>query len=54
MFNPDEQERRLSKVDTKVQRKTIALTIVISLAVVAGVFAAGELVFRAISAFLKR
>lgn len=54
MINPDQREKNLTKVDTQLQRKTIALTIVLSLAVVAGVFAAAELAFRAVSVFLAK
>lgn len=54
MVNPDQREKNLTEVDTKVQRKTAALTAVISLAIVAAVFAAAELVFRAVSVFLAK
>lgn len=54
MINPDQREKNLTEVDTKVQRKTAVLTVVLSLAIIGGVFAAAELAFRAVNAMLEK
>lgn len=49
MYNPEHQEKHLAPMDVKIKTRTTVVTIIMALAIIAGVIVIAEIFSRAIS-----